>query len=343
VNEFDAMDEVEVPDQWDEITERSALAGRVETEPRARSRRGLVGGAIAAAVLAVTLVAGLVALDRSGDGDETVTLDTGPAPETTIPEETEQAPADEGDPLLVCPTGELAAGSLPDGAEFGAEPLYTASMVEGVLTWAWTIGDQTVQFNVQGIPWADDGHATEVIDQPPGALVYQPHATVFRGTSDLSEGGSCDIYDVMVSGGSEEDNRQTALDAAEALEWVKVPTVTEPEGVVDARTMRSYTMALAADRTPVGTHRAELWVEHRFSESGVGGRAYMGNPALEPQWIWSGLLRVPGVPTDRDTVTTASVGETGEAFSSSAPYPLGLTDRAETEPIPALIVGTLEE
>jgi hypothetical protein len=154
----------------------------------------------------------------------------------------------------------------------------------------------------------------------------------------------CDSYGVNVVGGTQDENRAAALEVARALRWVEVPTVTEPEGVVDARTMRSYTMALAAEWTPVGSHRAELSVDRRFSESGVGGPARGGNnPALEAQWIWSGLLRVPGVPVDRDTVTTASVGETGEAFSGGGPYPLGLTDRAEIEPIPALIVGTMEE
>jgi hypothetical protein len=342
VNEFDAMDEVEAPDQWDDIVERSALAGRVEAEPRARSRRGLAGGAIAAAVLAVTLVAGLVALDRSG-GDETVTLDTGPAPEATDSEATEPevAEVDDAVPHLVCPTGELAAGSIPDDAEgpdaVGLDTMEPSSFER----WTWEKAGLQVTFDVPSIPWPDSTWSGAESIEGADAWIAGEWSVVIGETGLATP---CDSYGVNVVGGTQDENRAAALEVARALRWVEVPTVTEPEGVVDARTMRSYTMALAAEWTPVGSHRAELSVDRRFSESGVGGPARGGNnPALEAQWIWSGLLRVPGVPVDRDTVTTASVGETGEAFSGGGPYPLGLTDRAEIEPIPALIVGTMEE
>ena len=211
MNEFDVMDEVEVPDQWDDILERSAVGGRVE--PAAAPRRWLASGAIAAAVLAVTLVAGLVALDRSDD-DDTITVDTGPAPATNSDL-----------PVLACADGELAAGSIPPDARGPVDPLVVESADHPMLRWSWQVSGVDVSLDVPTIPWADEAwSSTEAVEGLDATLaVYDERWSERRsvihvlGETGLAE--PCDRYDVTVTGGSEEENRTVALDAARALEW----------------------------------------------------------------------------------------------------------------------------
>ena len=227
MNEFDVMDEVEVPDQWDDIVERSEHVVTVEPALRIRHRR-VLGGAIAAGVLVLALAGALLIVDRSG-GDETVAVDTDPRA---------------GSPVLSCVDGELAAGSIPEDAEFGSEPLYTASMVDGVVSWSWGVGEQIVQLNVRGIPWAEEGRPVESVADPRGTFVVLDVGARFTGFTGLGEAGACGTYDVMVAGGSDEENRQVALEVASALRWVPIDPPEYPD-FTDEDSVRRWAVAHA--------------------------------------------------------------------------------------------------
>lgn len=359
MNRFDVMDDVPVPDQWGDIVERAQADALIELEPdapRRRIGRNVPAVAIAASVLAVVAAVGLV-IDHDRRTDVATTETSVAEPPTDPATEDPSFAGEDTQPVLACAGGELAAGSMPDDAAFGGQSVSDVDQwaaLGAVATWSWLERQNDVQVIVPGIGRvvAPEFLAprTEEIDEAYSDL----SGTISHSTADdgrpavvltLRTGleAPCDWAEVRVAGGSEAERTALAMRVATGLEWVERPIVTEPEGVVDGSTMRAFTLFNAARQVPDGTHAAELFVDRRFSQDGVGGRAYMGNPALEPQWVWSGLLRVPGVPDDHDTVVTTNVGDTGEWFSSSGSYPAGVTDRAEMVPIRALIVGASEE
>ncbi|MBK5223371.1 MAG: hypothetical protein JJE52_10955 [Acidimicrobiia bacterium] len=232
---FDDIEDVPVPDQWDDIVRRAedGEIPLVSDSDRRRARWPL--GVVAAAAGVMTIVGGLAAIDRSGD-QQVATVDT-----STVDSPADPSPAPDL-PVLACSGGELSAGSVPEGAELGGAPLYTASLVQGTATWAWFVGDQQVQLNVPSIPWADEGHPADTVDEPAGTILHQPASTLFVGSSGLPAEGGCDSYDVMVAGGTPDEEASLARDVARSLRWEPVDIFSRG-GVHDVATARAETVS----------------------------------------------------------------------------------------------------
>ncbi|QGG96578.1 hypothetical protein [Actinomarinicola tropica] len=299
MNHFDALDDVPVPDQWDEIVERAQADGLVDLEPdtsRRRARRVVPAVAIAAAVLAAAIAVGVV---LSNDGRTDVA--------------TTQRITD-GLPDLVCPDGALLDGSLPSGATPGADPLYTITpLVRGVqpgtTAWSWDVGDQTVQLNVPPVPWASEGHLTRQVHEPPGTVLYQPASTSFIAESGLGSHAGCGGYEVMVRGGTDAEEAALAVEVARSLRWEPAdlaspggPSTTESvrqSALIEAQvqlndgsaTGVAYVLEwrVGEDEPPLGLESgdtggpgARRWAVVLIAESQSAFRALRGGPYGQP-------------------------------------------------------------
>lgn len=248
MSRFDEMlaglERVPVPDQWDDILDRSEevdAAPVLELAPHTGARAGArVWLAAAACVLVVAAGAGLVALNR--DADET---DPPPATTPTTVLEATQSAA----PVLACSGSELHAGSIADDATEGGSIFEITPYQElrPSVTWSWTVDDLDVQLVVPGIPWTDFvGERTEPLTDPEGTLAYMTDPTGERETvhAIVRTGmpSPCAWSEVVVAGGTEEERVAAALAAVESLRWEEV----DASAVTDEASRRSQALAHAA-------------------------------------------------------------------------------------------------
>lgn len=219
---FDDIDLVDVPDQWDRIVQQAESAPVLAPAPESRRRWRAVWLGAAAAVL---VAAGAVAVAVRGDDSTTQVATT----EVVTTDPSVEGPVGEegAAPVLACTGGELLAGSIPDEAALGGDPIFDIEPFQDVgpsRTWSWRVGDLDVQLVVPGIPWVDFvGERTEALVDPPGTLAYMRdpsgeretvHAIVQTGLPE-----PCARAEVIVAGGTEAERVAAATGTARALSW----------------------------------------------------------------------------------------------------------------------------
>ena len=213
MSRFDAIDDVPVPDQWDEINRRGhdrTSEERGLPAPPAGRRRAVV--VIAVAVLAAAAVgvgvtrwteddAAVVANDPpSTDARGTVTT-SGAAPATT----------------LVCPDGGLVATTVPSDAAITSSFYDDADATFQVRSWQ-ASDDVAMELFLPGFDYIDFvGTPTEQVTDPPGMLLLLPDSTTFIGSTGFV--GPCDSFELKSRGGTEAERRRLLLSTASGFEF----------------------------------------------------------------------------------------------------------------------------
>lgn len=275
---YSDIDGIVVPDQWDDIVERAEAGDLLDLEPdtpRRRARRVLPAIAVAATVLAAAIAVGVIL-----DDDRIDVATTDPVPQTS-----------EGLPDLVCGSGELLDGSIPDGAsptadglafEIGVAP---ADLPAAAFVASWPVDGVRVQLAVPGFPWN-----AGLSDRPGravdgGTIVEESGGrTVFVGSTGLEE--PCDRVEIEAIGGDASARADVVLSAARSLEWssaARGPVLLNE--VSSAADMRRYAVQVAAE----------------YRGDGFGGLQVYGSSAVLDADVASRVGgSVPGWPDDLD-------------------------------------------
>lgn len=342
MSRFDDIDLVDVPDQWDDIVQRADQVPLPLVEP-SRHRGWLIGGGVAASVIVVAFVAGVLSLDRSAD-DETVTVDT-EVVESSAPE-------------LACSSGELAAGSIPDDAVFGEGsiwPVEEFADIRTTATWSWKVDGLDVQLMVPGIVWID------LVGERFEYLTGDLEATVVYGGDESGEGtvhviaasglaGPCDRFEVVVAGGTEPERKAVALDAAESLQWSPTGDL-QVSDLDDVDAVRRWAVRDAAGRA-IGNGTADVYVYEwqvgddvparwTTGETNDGARRWTTVVVGGPGLTFTSLRGPAGSPPSSGQVLTTFFGVGGERglyISDDASLPAHL--QPTQGPSPMLVVGS---
>ena len=213
MSRFDAIDDVPVPDQWDEINRR----GHDRTSDEHRLLAPQVGRRRAVLVLAVAVlaVAALgVGVLRWTDDDAAVVANDPPSTDARGPiTTTGAAPAT----TLVCPDGGLVATTVPTDAPTTSPFLGGADPYRQVRSWS-GIGDIEIELLLPGFDYIDFvGTPTEQVTDPPGMLLLGMDSTNFIGSTGFA--GPCESFELRARGGTEAERRRLLLSTVSGFEF----------------------------------------------------------------------------------------------------------------------------